>query len=185
MSVDTSPRTYRYLPVEVMTPGHRVAGKMMVTSTGAVGILNDTTRSLLEIHDAGMAALGAVARPTDHFDIIRLVKARLSLIVFVRREDLGPQSLVRGGYTNVVEYPVRIATPAFEIDGLVEFPGRFDFTSLMTEGAREFVPVFNAAIAGVGRPDLRIQAGGILLNRRHIDIVSQLNQRTKRPPVAT
>jgi hypothetical protein len=61
--------------------------------------------------------------------------------VLARREDLGPQAIVRGGYTNIVEYPVRITTQMFEIEGIMELPGRFDFTALMTDGTRDFIPM--------------------------------------------
>ena len=47
-----------------------------------------------------------------------------------RREDLGPQALVRGGFSNMVEYPIRVTTQMFEIEGIMELPGRFDFTGL-------------------------------------------------------
>jgi hypothetical protein len=64
----------------------------------------------------------------------------------------------------------------FEIDAAVEFPGRFDFTSLMIEGSREFIPVFNATLIGIWMADMRVQAGGILLNRHHIELAGLLNQ---------
>jgi len=69
-----------------------------------------------------------------------------------RREDLGPQALVRGGYGATTEYGVRLITPVFEIEGTMEIPGRFDFTSLMTEGTREFIPIFNATLTAILLP---------------------------------
>jgi hypothetical protein len=69
--------------------------------------------------------------------------------VLARREDLGPQALVRGGFTSMTEYPVRITTQMFEIEGTMELPGRFDFTALMTDGTRDFVPVFNATLTAI------------------------------------
>jgi hypothetical protein len=100
-------------------------------------------------------------------------------VCLTRREDLGPQALVRGGYTNTVEYPVRVTTPMFEIDGTMELPGRFDFTSLMTEGSREFLPMFNVTLIGILIPNLRIESTGMLINRRHIDTMALLTQRVK------
>ena len=61
----------------------------------------------------------------------------------------------------------------------MELPGRFDFTSLMTDGSREFVPIFNATLTGILIPNLRIESGGMLINRRQMDLVALLNQRVK------
>jgi hypothetical protein len=115
----------------------------------------------------------------DHFEMTRMMKEHVYAVCMPRREDLGPHALVRGGFTSAVEYPVRLTTQMFEIEGIMELPGRFDFGALMTDGSREFIPVFNATLTGVLIPNLRIEGGGILVNRRHIDVVALLNQRVK------
>ena len=115
----------------------------------------------------------------DHFELIRMMKPQVLAIALARREDLGPQALVRGGFSTVVEYPVRIALEMLEVEGVMELPGRFDLPSLMSDGSREFIPVFNATLTGVLIPNLRIESGGILINRRHLDLVALINQRAK------
>ncbi len=179
MAMDTSPRTYRFLPADVLMAGYRVVGKIMVTSTGAIGILNDPTRSVLELHDARLARLHMPTKLVDHFELIRMMKPRVIAICMARREDLGPQALVRGGFSTLVEYPVRIALEMLELEGIMELPGRFDFPALMSDGTREFLPVFNATLTGILIPNLRIESGGVLVNRRHLDLVALLNQRAK------
>jgi hypothetical protein len=151
----------------------------MVTSTGTIGILNDPTHSVLEIHDAHLARLHMPTKLVDHFELARMMKAQVHAICMARREDLGPQALVRGGFATVVEYPVRLALQMLEIEGVMELPGRFDLPALMTDGSRDFIPVFNATVTGVLIPNLRIESRGILINRRHIDLVGLLNQRVK------
>jgi hypothetical protein len=177
--METSPRTYRFLPADVLLSGYRVVGKLMVTNTGAMGILNDATRSAIEIHDARLARLHMPTKLVDHFELTRMMKMHVYAVCMARREDLGPQALVRGGYTSVVEYPIRITTQTFEIEGVMELPGRFDFTSLMTDGTRDFIPVFNATLTGILIPNLRIESGGMLINRRQVDLIALLNQRVK------
>jgi len=179
MAMDTSPRTYRFLPADILTSGYRVVGKVMVTSTGTIGILNDNTHRILEVHDARLARLHMPTKLVDHFELTRMMKEHVYAVCMARREDLGPQALVRGGYTSMVEYPTRITMQMFEIEGILELPGRFDFSSLMTEGSREFIPMYNATLTGILIPSLRIESGGILINRRHIDLVALLNQRVK------
>jgi hypothetical protein len=177
--MDTSPRTNRFLPADILTAGYRVVGKIMVTNTGAMGLLNDSTRSALEVHDARLARLHMPTKLVDHFELTRMMKVHVFAICMARREDLGPQALVRGGYTSVVEYPMRITSQMFEIEGILELPGRFDFTALITDGTRDFIPVFNATLTGILIPNLRIESGGMLINRRQIDLIALLNQRVK------
>jgi hypothetical protein len=109
----------------------------------------------------------------------RMMKTHVFAVCMARREDLGPQALVRGGYTSVVEYPLRVTTQMFEIEGIMELPGRFDFTSLLTEGTREFIPIFNATLTAILIPNLRIESSGMLINRRQVDLIALLNQRVK------
>lgn len=179
MSLDTSPRTYRFVLADILTSGYRVAGKIAVTTHGAMGFLNDPTHSTLEIHDARMARLHMPTKLVDHFELVRTVKKQVHAVCLPRREDLGPQAIVRGGFVNVTEYPVRLTTSMFEIDGIMELPGRFDFAGLVSEVKGEFLPIFNATLTAILIPSLRVQSAGILVNRRLIDLVAQLNQRVK------
>jgi hypothetical protein len=179
MAMDTSPRTYRFLPADILTSGYRVVGKVMVSNTGTMGMLNDTTHSALEVHDARLARLHMPTKLVDHFELVRMMKIHVFAVCMARREDLGPQALVRGGYASIVEYPARITTQMFEVEGTLELPGRFDFTTLMSEGTREFIPIFNATLTAILLPNLRVETAGMLINRRQIDLVALLNQRVK------
>lgn len=142
-------------------------------------MMNDSTHSSMEIHDARLARIHMPTKLVDHFELTRMMKAHVYAVCMPRREDLGPQALVRGGYTSVVEYPVRLTTQMFEVEGTMELPGRFDFTNLMTEGTRDFIPVFNATLTAILIPNLRVESPGMLVNRRQIDLVAMLNQRVK------
>lgn len=179
MSLDTSPRTHRFLAADILTSGYRVVGKIMVTTQGAMGMLNDPTHSAVEVNDARMARLHMPTKLVDHFDLVRMMKKQMHAVCMARREDLGPQAIVRGGFANVVEYPVRITTQMFEVEGTMELPGRFDFTSLMTDGSRDFIPVFNATLTAILIPNLRVESAGILVNRKVVDLMALLNQRVK------
>ena len=179
MSLDTSPRTYRFVLADIMTSGYRVVGKIMATSNGAMGMLNDSTHSTLEVNDARLARLHMPTKLVDHFELVRMMKKSVHAVCLARREDLGPQALVRGGYANVVEYPTRISTQMFEVEGTMELPGRFEFTSIMTDGSRDFLPVFNATLTAILLPSLRVESAAILINRRLVDLMALLNQRIK------
>lgn len=144
-----------------------------------MGMINDPSFSTLETNDARMARLHMPTKLIDHFEIIHLMKKGIHVICLSRREDLGPQTIVRGGYVNVVEYPVRITTPIFEIEGTMELPGRFDFTSIMADRAQNFMPIFNATVTAILIPSLRIESAGILVNSKLVDLMALLNQRVK------
>jgi len=179
MSLEASSRTYRFILADILTAGYRMAGKVSVTTHGAMGFLNDPTKSILDIHDARMARLHMPTKLVDHFELVRSLKSHVHAVCLSRREDLGPQAIVRGGYSNVVEYQIRLSTPVFEVEGIMEFPGRFDFAGLVAEGTREFLPMFNATLTAILIPTLRVQSAGILVNRRMIDMIALLNQRVK------
>jgi hypothetical protein len=179
MAMDTSPRTFRLLPADILTSSYRVVGKVMITNTGVMGILNDSTHSAIEIHDAHLARLHMPTKLVDHFDLVRMMKQHIYAVCMARREDLGPQALVRGGYTSITEYPVRVTTQVFEVEGILEIPGRFDFTALMSEGSRSFIPIFKATLTAILIPNLRLESAGLLINRQRVDMMALLAQRAK------
>ena len=177
--MDTSPRTYRFLPADVYTSGYRVVGKVMVATNGIMGVMNDITKSHLEIHDARLARIHMPTKLVDHFEIVRLVKTQIFAVCAARREDLGPTGIVRGGYSNVVPLPARLATSVFEIEGKLEVAGRFDFVTLVSDKTRNFIPIFEATLSAILIPNLKVESPGILFNRERIDLIALLGQRAK------
>lgn len=177
--MDTSQRTYRFLPADVYTAGYRVVGKIMVSTNGIMGVLNDTTKSHLEIHDARIARIHMPTKLVDHFEVVRLVKSQVNVACAARREDLGPTGIVRGGYSNVTELQARIATNVFEIEGRLQVLGRFDFVTLMSDRTRNFIPMFDATLTAILLPNLKVESPGILFNREKVDMLAFLNQRAK------
>lgn len=179
MAMDTSPRTYRFLSTDILTAGYRIVGKTMITSHGVMGMMNDNSHSSIEVNDARLARLHMPTKLVDHFELVRMMKKQIHAVCMGRREDLGPQAMVRGGYSSVIEYPVRVTTQMFEIEGIMELPGRFDFPVLMNEGTREFIPMFNAIVTAILIPSLRVESAGLLVNRKQVDMMALLNQRVK------
>lgn len=179
MVVGTSPFTARLLPVDILTSGYRVVGKVATTSAGIMGMLNDNTHSAMEVQDARMARLHMPTKLVDHFEVVRIMKRQVHVLVLARREDLGPLSMVHGSYTKVNEYPARITTQVFEIEGTLELPGRFDIAALMSDVSREFMPVFNATLTAILLPNLRVESPGMLINRSKLDLIGLIGQRVK------
>ncbi|GAB4505840.1 MAG: hypothetical protein Fur0043_28400 [Anaerolineales bacterium] len=177
--MNTSPRTFRYLPVDIYTSGYRVVGKIMAANSGIIGVMNDPTHSALEVYDARLAKIHMPTKLVDHFDQVRMVKKRIVVLCLSRREDLGPAALVRAGYGTINTYPTRVTTQNYETEGSLELPGRFDFQGLMFDGTREFIPMFDAVLTAILIPNLRVESPALLVNRSHVDILALLTQRAK------
>jgi hypothetical protein len=177
--MDTAPRTHRFLPADILTSSFRVVGKVTVSTNGVMGLMNDPTHSYMEVMDARLARIHMPTKLVDHYEVIRLFKRQVFAIALARREDLGPQAVVRGGFSTVTEYPVRLTTQVYEIEGKIEYPGRFDFSALMAEGTRDFVPIFDVTLTAVLIPTLRVESPGMLFNRTQVDILALQGQRVK------
>lgn len=178
--MDTSPRTHRFIPADILTTSYRVVGKVVVTTNGVMGMMNDPTHSYMEVHDARLARIHMPTKLVDHFEVVRMFKRQVFAVALARREDLGPQMVVRGGYGSTTEYPVRLTTQVYEIEGKLEIPGsRFDFSALMSEGTRDFIPVYDANLTAILIPNLRVESPGMLFNRTQVDLLALQSQRVK------
>jgi hypothetical protein len=177
--MDTSQRTYRFLPVDIYTGGYRIVGKLMISTNGIMGIINDTTKSHIEINDARLARIHMPSKLVDHYEVVRLVKTQIHVVCAVRREDLGPTGIVRGGYSNIAELPARIATSTFELEGKLQVAGRFDFVTMLADKTRNFIPMFDVTLTAILLPNLKVESPGILFNREKIDMLAFLSQRAK------
>lgn len=177
--METSPRTYRFLPTDLYTAGYRIVGKVMAGTSGLMGTMNDRTKSYLEVHDARLARIHMPTKLVDHFEVVRLVKFQIFAMCTARREDLGPAAVVRGGYSNVTSMPSRLTTQVYEVEGKLEVSGRFDFSVLISDTTRNFIPIFDCSLTAILIPNLKVESPAILFNREHIDMMALLNQRAK------
>jgi len=151
----------------------------MVSTNGIMGVLNDITKSHLELHDARLARIHMPTKLVDHFEVVRLVKSQIFAVCAARREDLGPSGMQRGGYTNVSAIPARLTTQVYDIEGKIEVAGRFDFTVMIGDKTRNFVPMYEAVLTAILIPNLKAESPGILINREKVDIMALLTQRAK------
>lgn len=169
--------TQRLITADLLTPSYRVVGKVMVPNTGLIGVLNDTMNSFMEIMDAKLARVHMPTKLVDHYEVIRIVKAQVFAVCLSRREDIGPQALARGGYVRLNEIPVHITSHVYEIDGTLEWAGRFDFSTVMVDGTRDFVPLYNSTLSAILIPTLKIESPAMLFNRKQIDLFGLKSQR--------
>ncbi len=171
--------TQRLVTADLLTPSYRVVGKVMVPNTGLVGVLNDTMNSFMEILDAKLARVHMPTKLVDHYEVLRIVKRQIFAVCLSRREDIGPQALARGGYVRLHELPVRITSHVYDIEGTLEWAGRFDFATVMVDGTRDFVPLYNSTISAILIPTLKIESPAMLFNRKQVDLFGLKSQRVE------
>jgi hypothetical protein len=177
--MDSTPRTYRFLPADIYTSGYRIVGKMMASTHGIMGIVNDNTKSHLEIHDARMARIHMPTKLVDHFEAVRLVKSQVMAVCAARREDLGPTGVQRGGYSSISVLPARLTTQVYELEGKLEVAGRFDMAVMLADKTRNFIPLYEAALTAILIPNLKVECPAILFNREKVELLALLGQRVK------
>ena len=151
----------------------------MVSTNGIMGILNDITKSSVEIHDARLARIHMPTKLVDHFEVVRLIKTQIFAVCAARREDLGPTGIQRGGYSSIVVVPARLATNVYELEGKLEVAGRFDFASMVADKTRNFIPLYEATLSAILIPNLKVESPGVLFNREKVDLLALLGQRAK------
>jgi hypothetical protein len=167
--------SHRLLSADFLTQSYRVVGKMMVPYTGGVaGMMNDPTTSFMEVKDAKLARIHMPTKLVSEVEAIDLVKTNLFAVCLARREDMGLQALARGGYQSLVNYAIRITTQVYEVEGTLEWSGRFDFAAVMVEGAHDFIPLYKATLTAILTPQLRIESPAILFNRRQVDSLAMI-----------
>jgi hypothetical protein len=66
----------------------------------------------------------------------------------------------------------------YELDGTLEWPGRFDFVAIMAEGASDFFPLFDVSLGAILFPMFLIQSPAVLFNRRHLNSMVQVDEGT-------
>lgn len=181
MNLDPPTGTNRFISADFFTPSYRIVGKISVPSTGLMGLLNDPLNSFTEIFDARLARLHMPTKLVDHYQSVRVVKSQLFAVCLARREDLGPQAITRGGYVRIANYPVQVTTPVYDLTGTIEWSGRFDFSVIMVEGVRDFVPMYDAMLTAILIPALKVDSPAVLFNRKHIDLLALKSARIDEP----
>lgn len=160
--------TKRIIPVHVLTASYRIAGTVKVSNAGLSGLLTDSTSEFMTIMDA---SLGRIHEPdflVQKLNEIRLVKDQIHSASVRRRQDIGPKGITRSGYANFNTFNIAITDSTYEYEGILEWPGRFDFTALMSGGSWEYLPIFEGTVRSIIFPELRITSEAMLVNRQQI-----------------
>jgi hypothetical protein len=176
--------TQRLFSADFLTLSYRVVGKLMVPTSGVAGMLNDTTNSFMEVFEAKCARIHMPTKLVGEYPVMDVVKNNLFAVCFTRPEDMGPHAVVRGGYQKIVNYKVRATSQVYELEGTLEWSGRFEFAAIMVEGLRDFIPLYNAKLTAVMFPQLSIESPAILFNRKQVDLFTIISDKKPTGPIA-
>ena len=172
------PSSARSIVANFFTASYRVIGKVDVGSSGLLGLLTDPSTSLFQLNDASTARLHEPKRLADRYSSLQLVKRGLVLVALTQREEVGPDSTSHtAGYTRVNRYPLRLITSHFEIQGTLEWSGRFELAAMLTQGAGDFYPLYDASIRAIHYPELELESPAVIFNRRKLDLISLLSEK--------
>lgn len=165
----------RTITVDVLTSSHRITGQVGVTA-GALAVLSDRTSSFLDIREARMGRISLGNKPGQPLPQVRVVRSQILAVSLARREDIGPQIGPRPAYGRTFKYSVRFTTPIYEMEGVLDWPGRLDFSLLMKDGTSDFIPLYDASLGAIHIPELLIQSAVIMFNRSFISTMVMMDE---------
>ncbi len=166
----TSQSTFsRVIPVEFFTLSHYILGQVKIINTGMMGLLSDRTSAFMEVSEANLARVQTPDKIINYSPTMWVAKARVVAVGMSKKDYVGPASVQRGGYQSIYRYTITLTTTVYELQGELEWPGRFDFTSLMSEGTSNFIIVHNAVLVSTLFPTLHIERPAMLFHRNFLD----------------
>jgi hypothetical protein len=161
-------RVVKHITADFFTGAYRMTGRLSVGASGAIGMFNDTSRSSTSLEDTYISYVSDPASILAHYSQVRIAKTGLEALLVGKRDEIGPASIARAGYTRIATFQVLITTDAFEVRGSVEMPGKYDPDVLLVESAIRFFPVYNVTINACVRPDAKYSGEAVLINRTKV-----------------
>lgn len=177
-----SPLTHRLIPVEILTSSRYIFGQIKVIQSGLVGMLSDTTNSILEISEASIAPVFKPSSVINYTLQLFLVRSEVSAVAVSKREYMGLQGVMKSGFQRLIPYQVQISTRQYDINGTLEWPGRFEFSALVAEGTSNFIYIYDATLTSPLYAELKIESPVILINRSFLQSLI-INKKSPTIPV--
>lgn len=164
--------TVRPVPIDFITTEYRMVAKVMVSSSGLIGVINDPNSSIIELHDVQMALTADPSQLICHYDRAALAKNQILAACAIRRDHLGNTAIVHSGYSTFERYPVYFSFDRYEVHATLEWTGRLEPAMVLSETQREFIPVFDATLTSVLSARVCVESPAVLVNRRKIELVA-------------
>ena len=177
-----SPIANRLIPAEILTSSHYIFGQIKVIQSGLVGMLTDMTTSYIEVDEASLAPIHKPSSVMNYAPQLYMVRSEIAAVSLRKREYMGLQGVMKGGFQRLIPYPVQISTRTYDITGTLEWSGRFEFSALITEGTSFFIIVYDAVLTAPLFPDIRLESPVMVINRSFLETLV-INKKTPTIPV--
>ena len=164
------------VPTSVITQNYRVNGLVSVTAAGLIGLLSDPTDSYIEVENASLVRLHRPQEVVAQFNTWGMVKSRIIAVLCEKSADLGRITIARAGFTRLISYRIWASLHGFEMFGILESPGKFDFSAQMFQGNRQFTSLFNATLIPVYFPQLVTRSPAIFFNRQMVEGIGVIGE---------
>jgi len=179
-----SPIASRLIPAEILTCSHYIFGQIKVIQSGLVGMLTDMTTSYIEINDASIAPVHKPSSVMNYATQLYIVRSEIAAVCLRKREYMGMQGVMKGGFQRLIPYPVQISTRTYDLSGTLEWSGRFEFSALITEGTSYFIIIYDAVLTAPLYPELKIESPVMVLNRDFLETLI-ITKKTPTIPVTS
>ncbi|HLB64622.1 MAG TPA: hypothetical protein VJJ46_07255 [Anaerolineales bacterium] len=170
----TAVGTKKPVALELYTPTHRVLGLVFPGPGGLFSYMNLRTESYVELENAEFCPLHRFPEGVERTGRTWMVKSEIAAVLARSRGDLGAGGATRAGYTKPFPYGVRIQVGGYEVEGMLESGGRFDFGVLMFEGDAQFISLQNTRLAAILFPRVQASAPALLFNRAMVTALTML-----------
>ncbi len=167
------------LPIEVYTTGYRILGRLQPGGMGLFSFINIPTKSYVEIEGAHLNRLHQLGKLVARYPKLWLVKKEIVAMLLSGRSEIGPIAAARRGYASTVSHKVHIGLGGYELIGVIETSGKFEFGSVMFEGDRLFSPLYDAQLVATLYPSVRTESPAVLFNLAHVESMALLPREEK------
>lgn len=163
-------RQVGWLVVDFFTQSYRISGHLDVRRQCLFEMLNDRTTGFLQLEDTYISPIDRPGEILASYPASTLAKANLTLALVTQQEDALPRKQAYGSYMGAHLYNIFLTVPTFEISGYLRLSARVDLRRLLVTETEDFLVVLDGRMRGSVRPDIVFNAGGILVNKRHIGV---------------
>jgi len=165
------------LSIEIYTTGHRILGRLQPGGMGMFSFINDPTKSYIEVQDAFMNRLHQPGELVARYKQLWLVKREIMAVLLSGRSEIGPTGAARRGYASTISYRVHISLGGYELIGVIETAGKFEFGGVMFESDRQFSALYDAMIVATLSPRVTAKSPAVLFNRERVESMAAFSSR--------
>jgi hypothetical protein len=166
------------ISAEIYTTSHRILGRIHPIGHGLFSFLNMPTTSYVEMDGAKLSRLHQPNRLVARYQSLWLVKQEIVAILVSGRGEIGATAVGGTGYYREREPQwVHVVLGGYELRGMMETPGKFNFGEVMFSGESIFLPLFNAELTAILFPKIQAEAPAMLFNRKMVDALGLMPRR--------